>query len=76
MLISDCYLGFEKEYCIEEIVKSQEMETGIWTEDIMGPITAEIVNIFWSSQSANIGKQITILAFKMHNYLYLAESAF
>ncbi|KAG8652394.1 hypothetical protein MANES_06G085400v8 [Manihot esculenta] len=29
MLISDCYLGFEKEYCIEEIVKSQEMETGI-----------------------------------------------
>lgn len=42
----------------------------------MGPITAEIVNIFWSSQSANIGKQITILAFKMHNYLYLAESAF
>ncbi|XP_048228570.1 DExH-box ATP-dependent RNA helicase DExH14 isoform X2 [Ricinus communis] len=29
MLVSDCYLGFEQEHCIEELVKSRGMETGI-----------------------------------------------
>ncbi|XP_057988384.1 DExH-box ATP-dependent RNA helicase DExH14 isoform X2 [Hevea brasiliensis] len=29
MLISDCYLGFEQEHCIEELVKSQEMGTAV-----------------------------------------------
>ncbi|XP_065878645.1 DExH-box ATP-dependent RNA helicase DExH14 isoform X2 [Euphorbia lathyris] len=29
MLVSDCYLGFEQEHCIQELANSQEMERGM-----------------------------------------------
>jgi hypothetical protein len=30
MLVSDCYIGFEQEHSVEELIKSQQTEAGDW----------------------------------------------